>query len=362
MKLSTKERKQRLSLLLLSAGAVLALLIVTALIVSIIIWILVDRGMLQLGSTPLNGGKLLLNLVLWSILIGGIFTFISMRIPLKPINKILNSIKHLSEGDYSTRLQFRGLLSRHPAVVELTDSFNKMASELEQTELLRSDFINNFSHEFKTPIVSITGFARLLKRSNLSEEKRTEYLDAIEEESVRLSQLATNILNLTNVENQSILTNIEHFNLSEQIRVAALMLEGKWTRKHIDLLLPSEEFFASGNADLLEQVWINLFDNAIKFSPEYGIIDIQINRSADRISIFVSNIGDAIPAESMDKIFIKFYQADESHSTEGNGVGLAVVKKIIELHNGEITVHCSEGKTTFTVVLPLQSDPENNNV
>lgn len=357
MKLIAKERKQRLSLLLLFAGVVLALLIVTTLIVSAVILILIDRGALQLGSTPVNGGKLFGNLMLWSLLIGSILAFITLRFPLKPFNRILNAIKRLSEGDFSTRLQFHGLLSRYPAVVELSDSFNKMASELEQTELLRSDFINSFSHEFKTPIVSIAGFAKLLKRGNLTEEKRSEYLDAIEEESVRLSQLATNILNLTNVENQSILTNIVRFNLSEQIRISALVLEGKWMRKHIDLLLPNEEFFTTGNAELLEQVWINLLDNAIKFSPEYGVIDVQIKNDADRISVSVSNVGEPIPEKSMEHIFNKFYQADESHATEGNGVGLAVVKKIVDLHNGEVTVQCRDGKTTFAVSLPQGFNP-----
>ena len=192
----------------------------------------------------------------------------------------------------------------------------------------------------------------MLKHGNLNEEKRKECLDIIEEESLRLSQMATNVLNLTKVENQSILTDVSEYNLSEQIRTCVLVLENKWSKKHIDLSLPDEEYYVKANEELLKQVWINLIDNAIKFSKDYGIVDIQIGKDGESIHITVSNDGEEIPEDAREKIFNKFYQADESHATEGNGVGLAVVKKIVDLHGGNVSVSCADGRTAFTVSLP----------
>ena len=151
-------------------------------------------------------------------------------------------MNRLAAGDFKARLQFGSILSSHPAFREISTSFNTMAEELENTELLRNDFINHFSHEFKTPIVSITGFAKLLAKGNLPEEQKALYLKSIEEESVRLAELATNVLNLTKVENQTILTEVSPFNLSEQVRAAVLLLENKWTEKNIDLQLDFDEY------------------------------------------------------------------------------------------------------------------------
>jgi signal transduction histidine kinase len=241
--------------------------------------------------------------------------------------------------------------SNHPAVTGIRDSFNKLAEELEHTEVLRNDFINNFSHEFKTPIVSIAGFAKLLRRGNLTEAQREAYLISIEEESKRLSYMATNVLNLSKVESQTILTDVTVFNLSEQIRSAVLLLEGKWSEKSIELQLDFREYTVEGNEEMLKQVWINLIDNAIKFSPRCGTVILDIQDGGETLSVSVSNTGSEIPAEQMGKIFGKFYQADESHATEGNGIGLAVVKRVVELHMGSIEV-CSEGgMNTFTVEL-----------
>ncbi len=357
MKNNTEDRKNRLALTLAFSGGVLLFLITNAVIVSAVIFYLVYRGSLQLGDTPLNFSSLILNILLWSVIDGVVLAAITSRFPLKPVNKVLDAINQLASGNYNARISLKGPLSKHPSVEEFTKSFNTMASELQQTEMLRSDFINNFSHEFKTPIVSIAGFAKLLKRGNLSEEKQAEYLDAIEEESLRLSQLATNVLNLTKVENQSILTDVRRYNLSEQLRTSALVLEGKWTKKHIDLFLPLEEYYICGNEELLKQVWLNLLDNAVKFSPDYGTVEIRVAEVGSDICTEVSNYGEALPSEKIDKIFNKFYQADESHAVEGNGVGLAVVKKIVDLHNGQVSVKCQDGKTVFTVRIPQKTGP-----
>ena len=227
-----------------------------------------------------------------------------------------------------------------------------MASELKNTEMLRGDFVNNFSHEFKTPIVSIAGFAKLLRRGDLTEEQKEEYLAVIEEESLRLSDMATNVLNLTRVENQTILTDIVKFNLSEQIRSSILLLADKWEKKQLDFKVDFGEYRISANEELLKQVWINLLDNAIKFSPVGGVIEVNIKNRPDSLSVDIINSGEEIPAESISRIFQKFYQADSSHSGEGNGVGLAIVKKVVELHNGTVSAQSENNLTMFTVTLP----------
>lgn len=351
-----KRVRRSLSLSLMFSSVVFAVLLVTTLIVGLVVVYLIYEGMLQMGEKPLNTGTFLLSLVGLSVALGTILAFTSSRISLNPLDRVLDALDQLAEGDYSVRLKPKHrLIHRIPVFRDLIASFNTLAEELEKTEMLRSDFINNFSHEFKTPIVSIAGFVRLLRRGNLTEEKRQEYLAIIEAESLRLSQMATNVLNLTKIENQTILTDVEEVNLSEQLRVAMLMLEHKWSAKNLEPVLPSEEYFVQANAELMRQVWINLLDNAIKYSPEGGTIEAEIaqTKTSSKITteIRITNAGDPIPEEKQAKLFNKFYQGDESHHAEGNGVGLAVVKKIIELHRGEVAVHCADGKITFTVTL-----------
>jgi signal transduction histidine kinase len=218
--------------------------------------------------------------------------------------------------------------------------------------MLRSDFINNFSHEFKTPIVSIAGFTKLLRKGNLSQPQKEEYLAIIETESLRLSQMATNVLNLTKVENQTILTDVTEYNLSEQIRSCILLLSEKWEEKEIDYVLDFREYSIHANEELLKQVWINLLGNAVKFSPHGGTIEVRITEQPDTMTVSVMNTGSTIAPEQQAKIFRKFYQADESHAAEGNGIGLAIVKRVVELHEGTVSVASGNGRTTFTVVLP----------
>lgn len=227
-----------------------------------------------------------------------------------------------------------------------------MSEDLENTELLRLDFVNNFSHEFKTPIVSIAGFAKLLRSSDITEEQRQEYITIIEEESKRLSSMATNVLSLTRVENQTILTDVTKFNLSEQIRNCFLILEAKWTQKALDLVLDIDEYEICANEELLCQVWINLIDNAIKFTPYGGTVTVRIAEDGDSILVTVENTGSTIAPENTRRIFQKFYQEDRSHATPGNGVGLAIVKRVIDLHGGLIWVRSENEVTAFTVKLP----------
>ena len=193
----------------------------------------------------------------------------------------------------------------------------------------------------------------MLKLDDLTQDERTEYIETIIEESSRLTALASNILYLSKIEQQSILTEQTRFNVSEQIRQVIALLDKKWAAKDITVAFDCKECFLVGNQELLKQVWINLGDNAIKFSPEHETVDISIRETAAALVISFSNKGDAIPPAAQSHIFDKFYQADASHATQGNGLGLAIVSKIVQLHGGKAEAHRSRaGETIFEVTLP----------
>jgi len=350
----TETQKRRLGLTLMYSGVTFVFFLATMLIVGIAMAVLVHHGVLVPGPVTPSVNRIIWGMVLASIVIGTLMAFLASRIPLRPINQLINAMNRLARGDYRARLKYDSFFGRYATGREISASFNKLAEELEGTEMLRSDFINNFSHEFKTPIVSIAGFAALLKRGNLSEAQKREYIDVIEEESLRLSAMATNVLNLTKVENQNILTNTSRFNLSEQVRSCVLLLERKWTQKRLELELDFDEHFITANEEQLKQVWINLIDNAVKFTPEYGLVRIDITEGDETMVVSVANTGSTIPEAARERIFQKFYQADESHATQGNGVGLAIVKKVVELHGGAIQVTSESDLTTFVVTLPIE--------
>ena len=351
-KLLKENHKKQINLTMIFAVAILLVLGAAVTIFISATFIFSELGFLnpdKLSSPDMN--TLIIGIGLISIAIGFAVALLAMKHPLKPFNQLINQLNRLCTGDFKARLNLTKPFDSYPAFKEISESFNKMAEELEGSQLLRSDFINNISHEFKTPIVSIAGFAKLLKRDDLTEEQRKEYINIIEEESLRLASMATNVLNLTKIENQAILTDVTNYNLTEQIRSCLLLLESKWEKKNITPLLDMEEIEISANEELLKQVFINLIDNAIKFSKEDSTIEISASSTEDFINLTIKNSGE-INEENLPKIFNRFYQADESHSKEGNGVGLAIVKKIVTLHCGEINVKSQNGETEFTVSLP----------
>ncbi len=286
------------------------------------------------------------------VLVGGVIAaFVSKR-PLEPIRQLVSATNKIAEGDYSARIDLKGLADLN----NLSNSFNHMAEELASVEVLRNDFVNNFSHEFKTPIVSIRGFARMLKREDLSKEERDEYINIIIGESERLADLSTNVLNLSKIEQQKILTDRTRYNLSEQIRTVIAMLDTKWYSKNISYNFYASEVMIDGNEELLKQVWINLIDNAIKFSAEGESVDIGITNRGNLIEITVHNSGDVIGKDAIAHIFDKFYQGDTSHTVNGNGLGLAIVYRIIDLHGGNIMVESGKSDgTKFTVSIPQKT-------
>lgn len=350
--MKNEKRKLNIALTLLFAIVIFLTVVVAVLLSGIVLYLLIHFEIISAKGDYLADARH----VIWymgfiCVCVGSVLTMLTTTILLHPLQRMIRKIRSLASGDYKNRIYFGNPLGKHPTFAALSESFNTLAEELENTEMLRSDFINNFSHEFKTPIISIAGFAKLLKKGNLKEEQKKEYLDIIEEESLRLSYMATNVLNLTKVENQTILTDVTSYNLSEQIRACVLLLENRWTKKKIEFSLEFDEYEINANEELLKQIWINLIDNAIKFSTDYGMIMIRIKESNDRYKISIANTGTEIPKESMPKIFNKFYQADESHASEGNGVGLAIVKKIVDLHKGSIAVESENGFTVFEIEL-----------
>ena len=283
-----------------------------------------------------------------SLPLGTVVTTGFLHFPMRPIKRLLRGMQRLADGHFEERLDFGGM----DTMKEMEDTFNTLASELQHTEILRSDFVNHFSHEFKTPIVSMRGFAKLLQRDDLTEQQRREYVDIIVDESTRLANMATNVLNLTKVENQTILSETTSFNLSEQVRKCILLLEKKWTAKEIELSADFDEYMISADEELLKQIWLNLLDNAIKFSPHGGEVAIRIAAREKNLFVSIHNHGPQIRAEERERMFDKFWQGDASRSSEGTGIGLSIVKRIVELHNGGIEVESSASETAFIVRLP----------
>lgn len=352
MKYANKKDKENIRrLTVMFSLIVLAVLIVVLGISALAAYLLVELEVIA-SEDGITATHIVIFMAISSIVMGTAISYISSKIILSPLNMMTSKLKSLANGNFGTRVDFDRIVSRVPSFLELSTVFNKLSEELQNTEMLRSDFINNFSHEFKTPIVSIAGFAKLLKKGNLSEEQTQQYLDAIEEESLRLSYMATNVLNLTKIENQSILTDVTRYNVSEQIRASILILEPKWSKKNLDFQLEMDEYTITASEELLKQVWINLIDNAIKFSSSDSAISIKASDIKDYLFVSVTNYGSEISAEAKAKIFNKFYQTDVSHSTEGNGIGLAVVKKIVDLHKGTISVVSENNSVTFTVTIP----------
>lgn len=268
----------------------------------------------------------------------------------RPVREVKKAMHRVEKGDFSQRLEVTGF---NGEIDELIESYNKMAQELGGIEMFRENFINSFSHEFKTPIVSIQGFAKQLKKENLSEEKKQEYIDIIISESKRLTNLSSNILMLSKLENQQIITDKTSFSLDEQIRNCILLLEKQWTAKDISFDIDMQEIQYTTNAEMLSQVWVNIIGNAIKFSPEGSPIRVKLFKEGDVITAEITDRGIGMDQQTISHIFERFYQGDRAHASEGNGLGLPLVKRIVELCNGNIRVESQYGKgTNFIVTLP----------
>lgn len=284
-----------------------------------------------------------------STLIATIISGIASKRILRPIRTLSKATEEVAKGNFSVKI---GIPKDYEFAL-LAKNFNKMVHELSSIETLRNDFVSNVSHEIKTPIASIQGFAKLIQDKNLNDDERSEFTDIIISELSRLSKLTSNILKLSKLENQEVITGKAEFALDEQIRCAILIMEPEWSEKGIDLDIDLDKVSIIGNEDLLQQVWLNIIGNAIKFTEKGGTIGIKLMDLQDKIVIKVSDNGVGMNEETQRHIFDKFYQGDKSHLSKGNGLGLSLVKRIIELCDGEIKVRSKLNYgTTFTIELP----------
>lgn len=279
-----------------------------------------------------------------AIIIGSVLFLFVGRLMVKPIKKLIKATEKVATGDFDIDLESH----RTDEMGILISSFNTMAKELKSIEVFRNDFISDISHEFRTPLTSIEGYTKLLR--NCNDEEKREYIDVITEETKRLSILTANILTLNKIDNQNIPTLAEDFILDEQIRKAILLLENKWTDKDIELEIDLENIQYQGNSSLMYQVWVNLIDNAIKFSPKGGKIEIKLYEEQGNIIFSIKDYGVGISEEEQKKIFEKFYKSDKSRNSEGNGLGLSIVKRIVEIHKGKIILESNVGVGTNIII------------
>lgn len=253
----------------------------------------------------------------------------------KPLRKLSDSIKNVSEGNYDTRIEYNGKIAELANTVE---NFNQMAVELSSVEMMRNDFISNISHEFKTPLSTLNGYLTLLQDKSLSENERDEYISKAVFSLRNLNELTDNILILSKIENQAELPSEETYRLDEQLREAVLIHEPQWEQKNISFDINLPEVMYTGQKTLLFRVWTNLIGNAVKFSNENGNITIKLEESEHHFKIYISDEGIGISEEEQKHIFDKFYQADPSRKSQGNGLGLALCKEIVSKCSGKIYV------------------------
>ena len=301
-----------------------------------------------------------LNVVIITVLFKTV-DFIRRRIMVdRPVKMITDVAGQIMNGDFSARVKcMHG--SGMEGFNQIGESINAMAEELSSVETLRTDFIANVSHEMKTPLAVMQNYGTLLQTPDLSEEKRLEYAKIITDASRRLADMMTNILKLNRLENQQIYPNFTVFDLGEQLCESLLQYESTWERKNIEIATDiAESVLVSADAELLSLVWNNLFSNAFKFTEDGGRVTLMLTADEKYATVKVTDTGCGMSAEVGAHIFEKFYQGDTSHATQGNGLGLALVKRVVDIMQGEIGVESAVGVgTTFTVkIRRFENGPE----
>jgi len=349
-KISKRMLGKRFSMLVILVAMIFVILFVSMGIAGVVSYLIFSWNIIP--SLPENRHILLIvYMVLVSIIIGTFMAMFSGRRFLRRIYELVNATKEVAAGNFNIRLGSGG--AREIDII--TKSFNEMVSELSTIETLRSDFVSNISHEFKTPISSIRGFARRLKKDTLTDEQRNEYIDIIISESERLTRLSSNVLLLSRLESTEKLFEETSYSLDEQIRRAILLLDPQLQKKDLDVDAALDSVLIVANEKMLNHLWLNLLGNAIKFSPDGGTIKITLGATSEEAVITISDEGIGMNDDVKNRIFDKFYQGDQSRATEGNGLGLSLVKRILDLENGRIDVESELGKgTTFTVSLPIR--------
>ena len=310
-------------------------------------------GILESQAISLNAFLLIAAMTLSSMLIGAVLATFAPKFTFKRLSRISEGMREISRGNFKTRVPEADKADALSEFGELERSFNQMARELDGLEIFKNDFINNFSHEFKTPIVSLRGFARQLQSGNLSDEQKKEYIDIIVTESERLAKMSQNVLLLSKLENQQIVSEQAEFDLDEQIRSCILLLEKEWTDKDIELDIDLSPVKYTFNEEMLSHVFINLFSNAVKFTRHGGLIACRLYEKDSSVIFEIEDNGIGMSEETKTRIFEKFYQGDTSHSGLGTGIGLNIAHRVVTLAGGEIAVESELGKgSKFTLTLP----------
>lgn len=273
-----------------------------------------------------------------------------------PLEKILNATHEIINGNFKVRIEPSHKIGFRNELDVIMEDFNKMAEELDGNATMKSDFIADVSHEFKTPLSVIQNYATMIQEPGLDEEKRQEYAKILCDTSKNLSELVSNILRLNKLENQQIFPEKKAYNLSEQLCECMLFFETEFEKKNIDIRVDLDEnLIIKADYDLMLHVWNNLFSNAIKFNHDGGRISLTLEKQGKHAVVKVEDSGQGMTEETRERIFEKFYQGDTSRSTQGNGLGLALVKRVIDIIGGDINVKSEVGKgTEFTLHLPLQ--------
>lgn len=288
-------------------------------------------------------------LIIFSIAIGVAVSITVNIFLLRPVVRLSRAMKKVAQGDFTVQLKSDSKITE---IRDSYQSFNLMVQALAATETLQSDFVSNVSHEFKTPINAIEGYAMLLQ-GNHTRDEQADFVARILLNTRRLSTLVGNILLLSKVDNHVIHSTPVTFRLDEQIRQSLLLLEPQWSQRNVDFDVDMDEVVYHGSESLMQHVWSNLIGNAIKFGPEGGTVSIRLRASSGQIVFTVDDAGPGIPESEQQFIFQKFYQSDNSHKQEGNGLGLALVKQVLDVCGGSVSVsNLPQGGCRFTVLLP----------
>lgn len=302
-------------------------------------------------------------MIYWALVSIGLTVYTGLRVKRaydEPMKLMAQATSAVASGDFSVYIPPQHTPDRLDYLDVMFQDFNKMVEELGSIETLKTDFFSNVSHEIKTPLAVIQNYAELLSQEDLPEEKRLEYTEMILHATRRLSNLITNMLKLNKLEKQVIQPRPEPYDLCAQLCQCALQFEDMWDRKDIAFEADMEDrAYVSADPGLMELVWTNLLSNAVKFTPAGGTVTITQTSQKDAVTVVISDTGCGMDEATMKRIFDKFYQGDTSHATEGNGLGLALVRRILELSEGTISVKSAPGKgSAFTVRLPVSMDTE----
>ncbi len=345
------KKKKEIKNSIFSLRGYIIFFLITAFVVTCSMMLFLNTADIQFGDIREGAVYTLGNVLFLSVALGiadGIRRKLTVE---KPVKKILEATEKITNGDFSVRIDRGVSLLKNDEFDVIIENLNKMAEELDGIETLRTDFISNVSHELKTPLAAMQNYATLLTAPDLTEEKRTEYTTAIMTSTKRLSNLITNILKLNKLENQQIFPETTKYDLGEQLCECLLNFETVWEKKSIEIETDIQEnVIISSDTELLSLVWNNLLSNAFKFTENGGKVSVSLTTDENFIYVSVRDTGCGMTKATGEHIFDKFYQGETSHATRGNGLGLALVKRVIDIVKGEISVQSEVGVgSMFTV-------------